>query len=118
MPLGVGRAHGVGHLGHVHLQRVDAQVVDGVDTEQHDHEQEQHDDRAGVDDHLHGGEEVRLTDAKGVDDGPEYTPDGRWIYFNSSRTGRMQIWRMRPDGTELEHHVGGQPSWWWLLCAE
>ena len=25
-------------------------------------------------------------------------PDGEWIYFNSARTGRMQIWRMRPDG--------------------
>ena len=49
-----------------------------------------------------GGDEVRLTDAKGVDDGSEYTPDGKWIYFNSSRTGRMQIWRMRPDGSEQE----------------
>jgi uncharacterized protein len=23
-----------------------------------------------------------------------------------------------PDGVELEYHVGGQPAWWWLLCAE
>jgi len=33
---------------------------------------------------------------------PEFTPDGEWIYFNSSRTGRMQIWRMRPDGSRQE----------------
>ena len=23
-----------------------------------------------------------------------------------------------PDGLELEYHDGGQPAWWWLLCAE
>jgi uncharacterized protein len=23
-----------------------------------------------------------------------------------------------PDGVELELHDGGQPAWWWLLCAE
>jgi Tol biopolymer transport system component len=44
-----------------------------------------------------GGEEVRLTTAEGLDDGPEYGPDGK-IYFNSSRTGQMQLWRMDADG--------------------
>ena len=47
-----------------------------------------------------GGNEIRLTSAPGLDDGPEFTPDGAYIYFNSSRSGRMQIWRMRPDGSE------------------
>jgi DAK2 domain fusion protein YloV len=23
-----------------------------------------------------------------------------------------------PEGVELEYHEGGQPAWWWLLCAE
>ena len=51
-----------------------------------------------------GGPEQRLTTAAtgGLDDGPEYSPDGKWIYFNSDRTGLMQIWRMRADGTEPE----------------
>ncbi len=49
-----------------------------------------------------GGEEVRLTAATGLDDGSEYSPDGRWIYFNSARSGTMEIWRMRPDGSEPE----------------
>ncbi len=31
---------------------------------------------------------------------------------------RATIERAVPDGIELEHHVGGQPAWWWLLCAE
>jgi TolB protein len=47
-------------------------------------------------------QETRLTTAKGLDDGPEYSPDGKYIYFNSERTGHMQIWRMKPDGSEQE----------------
>ena len=47
-----------------------------------------------------GGVEIRLTDAEGLDDGPEYSPDGKHIWFNSVRTGLMQVWRMRADGTE------------------
>ena len=47
-----------------------------------------------------GGKEVRLTDAPGLDDGPEYSPDGKHIWFNSVRTGRMQVWRMRANGKE------------------
>lgn len=54
-----------------------------------------------------GGEEVRLTDAPGLDDGPEYTPDGTFVYFNSARTGTMRIWRMRPDGSGQEPVTDG-----------
>jgi Tol biopolymer transport system component len=49
-----------------------------------------------------GGKETRLTDAEGLDDGPDYTPDGQFIYFNSERTGLMKIWRMRSDGAHQE----------------
>ena len=45
-----------------------------------------------------GGKEVRLTDAPGLDDGPEYSPDGKTIWFNSVRSGRMQIWKMDTKG--------------------
>ena len=34
--------------------------------------------------------------------GPEYTPDGAWIWFNSTRSGQMQLWRMRADGSAPE----------------
>lgn len=47
-----------------------------------------------------GGEEVRLTTAEGLDDGPEYSPCGQYIWFNSVRTGLMQVWRMKADGSE------------------
>lgn len=46
-----------------------------------------------------GGHETRLTTTPGLDDGPDYSPDGRYIYFNSGRTGTMQIWRMQADGS-------------------
>ena len=47
-----------------------------------------------------GGDEKRLTDAPGLDDGPEFSPDGKYIWFNSVRTGRMQVWKMRKNGKE------------------
>jgi TolB protein len=34
-----------------------------------------------------GGQEIRLTTSPGLDDGPEYSPCGKYIYFNSVRTG-------------------------------
>ena len=49
-----------------------------------------------------GGEEIRLTHAPGLDDGPEYSPSGEYIWFNSVRSGLMQLWRMRADGSEQE----------------
>ena len=57
-------------------------------------------------------EETRLTTAKGLDDGPEYTRDGQYIYFNSERTGHMQIWRMRADGSDQEQVTFGEDNDW------
>jgi Tol biopolymer transport system component len=47
-----------------------------------------------------GGEETRLTTTEGLDDGPEFSPCGKQIWFNSVRSGLMQVWRMNADGTE------------------
>jgi Tol biopolymer transport system component len=50
-----------------------------------------------------GGPEIKLTDSKnGIADGPEYSPDGKYIYYNANPTGTMQIWRMKPDGSAKE----------------
>lgn len=49
-----------------------------------------------------GGNETQLTTARGLNDGPEYDCKGEYIYFNSVRTGRMQAWRMKADGSEQE----------------
>jgi uncharacterized protein len=32
--------------------------------------------------------------------------------------GRAAVEAQVPDGVEVEYHEGGQPAWWWLLCAE
>jgi TolB protein len=47
-------------------------------------------------------QEIQLTTTPGLDDGAEYTPDGKYIYFNSNRTGLMQLWRMLADGSKQE----------------
>ena len=78
---------------------------------------------------VEGGEETRLTTAKGHDDGPEYSPDGTFIYFNSERTGSMQIWRMRSDGSQQEQvtfdefnnwfpHISPDGKWMVFLSFE
>nr|WP_262913560.1 hypothetical protein [Rhizobium halophilum] len=51
---------------------------------------------------IEGGEEQRLTFGEGRNDGPDYSRDGKWIYFNSSRSGRMQIWRVPAEGGPAE----------------
>ncbi|WP_019954569.1 TolB family protein [Yoonia vestfoldensis] len=43
-----------------------------------------------------------MTDAFDHCDGPDYTPDGAWIWFNAERDGAVDLWRIRPDGTNLE----------------
>jgi Tol biopolymer transport system component len=48
------------------------------------------------------GKRAPLIVGPGVDDGPEYSPDGQWLYFNSTRSGAMQIWRAHADGTGPE----------------
>ena len=52
---------------------------------------------------INGGKEVQLTFNKsGHVDGPEGSPDGKYIYYNGSQSGTMQLWRMKPDGSDPE----------------
>jgi len=53
---------------------------------------------------IKGGKEVALTDIPEGEhvDGCEYSPDGRYIYYNGSHSGNMQLWRMKPDGSGRE----------------
>jgi Tol biopolymer transport system component len=45
-----------------------------------------------------GGEDVQITNDEYADDGSEYSPDGKWIYFNSERAsttpGHAQLFRI------------------------
>lgn len=47
-----------------------------------------------------GGAEVRLTGGEGHCDGPEFSADGKHIYYNCDRDGHAQIWVMASDGTK------------------
>jgi Tol biopolymer transport system component len=40
-------------------------------------------------------------------DNPAFSPDGKWIYFQSNAPGRSCIYRCRPDGNELENLTPG-----------
>jgi Tol biopolymer transport system component len=49
-----------------------------------------------------GGKEKQLTFGAGHCDGPDYTPNGAWIWFNADHHGKLSdLWRIRPDGSEL-----------------
>jgi TolB protein len=56
--------------------------------------------------------EQQLTNFAGLDDGPEYSPSGEYIWFNSTRTGLMQVWRMRADGSNQEHMIKEDANCW------
>ncbi len=51
---------------------------------------------------IDGSDEVCVTEAFDHEDGPDYTPDGDWIWFNGERNGSVDLWRAHPDGSGLE----------------
>ena len=46
-----------------------------------------------------GGTARRLTSSTLNDSISNWSRDGRWIYFNSCRAGRSEVWKIRPDGS-------------------
>lgn len=63
---------------------------------------------------IEGGKEVALTDNKTGEhvDGCEYSSDGKYIYYNGSQSGTMQIWRMNPDGSGKEQITNDKYNNW------
>ncbi|MGC1963798.1 MAG: translocation protein TolB, partial [Candidatus Sulfotelmatobacter sp.] len=60
---------------------------------------------------------VQLTHDGGRNDFPFWAPDGRHIVFQSSRSGKEEIWMMLADGTKLHQLTftgrNTQPNWSW-----
>lgn len=64
---------------------------------------------------IKGGPEVKLTDTQKREhvDGCEYSPDGKYIYYNGSKNGgTMQLWRMKPDGSQKEQLTFDEHNDW------
>jgi Tol biopolymer transport system component/DNA-binding winged helix-turn-helix (wHTH) protein len=59
-----------------------------------------------------GSEQRQLTNNAFRDFSPRVSPDGRYIFFASNRTGSNQIWRMNADGSDqiqITRQEGGYP---------
>ncbi|HEX6851424.1 MAG TPA: S9 family peptidase [Candidatus Polarisedimenticolaceae bacterium] len=54
--------------------------------------------RVGID----GSGLRRLTAHTASDTAPAWSPDGKWIYFQSSRSGSSQVWKLPIDGGEAQ----------------
>jgi Tol biopolymer transport system component len=51
-------------------------------------------------------------------DGPEYSPNGEWLYFNTEMfSGHAQIARMRPDGSEISRLTFSETVDWFPHLA-
>ena len=63
-----------------------------------------------------GGTIRELTDGQCFVDGPEFSTDGEWIYFNSeaaaTQPGDAQIFRMRPDGSDMRQITSDERVNW------
>ena len=83
-----------------------------------------------------GGNPTRLVNHKSNNVVPTWSRDGDWIYFNSDRTGRLEVWKMSsrggpqvqvtqngggaaqesPDGSEIYYRSGvGQTGPLWMM---
>jgi TolB protein len=60
---------------------------------------------------------VQMTHDGGRNDFPCWSPDGRHIVFQSSRSGKEEIWTMLADGSKLQQLTftgrNTQPNWTW-----
>jgi TolB protein len=50
---------------------------------------------------MDNSEVTRLTDSAALDYDPVWSPDGKSIAFTSDRTGNLEIWVMKTNGSSL-----------------
>ena len=102
--------HGIspdgGHLAFVELQRADFSAPGALVIVDSD-----------------GANRALLDTGTGHIDGPEYSPDGDWIYLNAeaftTAPGHAQLARIRPDGTDFERLlVSDRVDWFPHLSAD
>ena len=56
--------------------------------------------------HADGSHRVQLTRGDKSSSSPAFSPDGRYVYFSSERSGKPNLWRIPVDGGEAEMLTG------------
>ena len=59
----------------------------------------------------------KLTDHPSIDTSPSYSPDGKYITFNSDRSGYQQIYVMKSDGSNVKDIIWQRYLWHTSLVA-
>ncbi|MFQ6604050.1 MAG: TolB family protein [Fidelibacterota bacterium] len=57
-----------------------------------------------------GSNEIRLTHNQYYDAEVSMSPNGKWILFSRQINGEVDLWRMRPDGSD-EQQITHTPDW-------
>lgn len=52
----------------------------------------------------------QIVDLAGTADNPQLSPDGQWLYFQARAEEHWNIYRCRPDGSEIVNLTAGQPE--------
>ncbi len=66
---------------------------------------------------ISGGQATRITSGLGYDSQPTVSPDGKWIAFISDRSGSVNLWIAKPDGSDARklsdesHFEFISPAW-------
>jgi WD40 repeat protein len=66
--------------------------------------------------HLAAGR-VLLTSDSATDRMPRWSPDGKWIACFSNRSGRLELWKIRPDGSDLQQLTEGGAGYNCMVCG-
>ncbi len=59
---------------------------------------------------LDGTDVTRLTDNEVYEAEVSISPDGKWVLFTRQIDGKLDLWRMRPDGSD-EQQITHTPEW-------
>lgn len=60
---------------------------------------------------------LRLTSNQANDFGASWSPDGEWIHFISDRDDNWELYRMRPDGTEVQRLTENNAQDYWMTWS-